>query len=158
MKKIILSKTVLFILLLTSCNQEKKTQTQTKEKVEISPDSKKIPSNIDGDFSLFLERFSKDSVFQVSRVKFPLKTSVWEDPEVGMVEKLINKTEYTTLDLTYPDDAMTREFDKYTQKINLQGNKCVIEIRGYDNGIYSDLFFEKINGKWTLISCEDHST
>jgi hypothetical protein len=62
-----------------------------------------------------------------------------------------------SLDFEYPKDALTREFDRYTQNIKTKGNKAVVEIRGVDNGIYSDFYFEKINGKWHLKSWNDSS-
>ena len=131
---------------------EKPTESK-KEIVEI-----KIPENVDNDFKVFLDYFSKDSIFQVSRVNFPLKVmEVDENNTLESIEKTISKTEYTKLDFEYPKDALTREYDKYTQKIKTNGNKAVIEIRGYDNGICTDFFFEKLNGKWFLKSWNDTS-
>ena len=157
MKKIFIINILICSISLASCNQEIKRQNQDKHKETILQETK-IPSNVDEDFSLFLKTFSRDSIFQVSRVKFPLLTNEWVDPETGMIEKLISKSRYTKLDFTYPEDAMTRELDRYTQKINVSGNKCVVKIRGFDNGIHTDFFFEKLNGKWILISWDDQST
>jgi hypothetical protein len=156
MKKILIINILICSTFLATC-QENKIQNQYKHKETILQETI-IPSNVDEYFSIFLKTFSRDSIFQVSRVKFPLYTKSWVDPENGTIEKLISKSEYTKLDFTYPEDAMTRELDRYTQKINISGNKCVVEIRGFDNGIYSDFFFEKLNGKWNLISWHDQST
>ena len=157
MKKIFIINILICLIFLTNCNQENKKQNQDKHKETILQETK-IPSNVDEDFSLFLKTFSRDSIFQVSRVKFPLVIKEWGDPETGMIEKTISKSEYTKLDFTYPEDAMTRKLDRYTQKINISENKCVVEIRGFDNGIYTDFFFEKLNGKWNLISWDEQST
>ncbi|OWP82719.1 hypothetical protein BWK59_14365 [Flavobacterium davisii] len=151
-----------FILLLTilfiSCKKETATIEAPKEVKEIQ--SAPINTNtktIDNDFKSFLEVFSKDSVFQVSRVTFPLVLEEWIDPETGTVKKLIDKKAYETIDFRYPKDALTREYDRYTQTVKFKDNKAVVEIRGVDNGIYADYIFEKINGKWLLISCNNQS-
>ncbi len=118
----------------------------------------KIPENIDEDFNIFISYFSKDSIFQISRVSFPIKVLEVDDNNMlESKEKNINIEQYTTLDFKYPKDALTREFDRYIQKIKIKNNETVIEIRGVDNGICSDFFFEKINGKWTLKSWNDKS-
>lgn len=160
MKKVIkyLSFTLL-ILVIINCKKnaeliEKTDASKAKKEISI----KETPKDIDENFNTFLEVFSKDSLFQISRVKYPLIQKEWIDPEKGTVEKLIPKNTYEILDFTYPKDALTREFDRYTQKGKTNKNKTVIEIRGVDNGIYSDYFFEKLNGKWMLISCREQST
>ncbi|WP_375605109.1 DUF4348 domain-containing protein [Flavobacterium davisii] len=151
-----------FILLLTilsiSCKKETTTIEVPKVVKKMQPTS--INANtksIDDDFKSFLEVFSKDSVFQVSRVTFPLVLEEWIDPETGTEKKLINKKAYETIDFRYPKDALTREYDRYTQTVKFKDNKAVVEIRGVDNGIYADYIFEKINGKWLLISCNNQS-
>ena len=135
-----------------------------KTRIEKPIESKKklteiqIPKNIDENFKTFLDNFSKDSVFQISRVIFPLKvTELDYNNELESIVRIIQKKEYTKLDFEYPKDALTREFDRYTQNIKTKGDKAVVEIRGVDNGIYSDFYFEKINGKWHLKSWNDSS-
>ena len=160
MRKIIIYLSfTLLMLVIINCkkNSELIEKTNTsKVKKEIS--IKETPKDIDENFKTFLDVFSKDSLFQISRVKYPLIQKEWIDPEKGIVKKLITKNTYEILDFTYPKDALTREFDRYTQKVKTNKNKTVIEIRGVDNGIYSDYFFEKLHGKWMLISCSEQST
>ncbi|RVU90273.1 DUF4348 domain-containing protein [Flavobacterium columnare] len=151
-----------FILLLTilsiSCKKETTTIEAPKEakKIQSAPINTNTKS-IDDDFKSFLDAFSKDSVFQVSRVTFPFVLEEWIDPETGTEKKLIDKKTYETIDFRYPKDALTREYDRYTQTIKFKDNKAVVEIRGVDNGIYANYIFEKINGKWLLISCNNQS-
>ena len=108
-------------------------------------------------FNVFIEKFSSDSLFQISRVNFPLKVKELDD-DYESVEKKINKNEYRKLDLRYNDSFAKRDLSKYTQNIKLEKNKAIIEIRGIDNGIMTDIYFEKHNGKWNLISWDDSST
>ena len=96
-------------------------------------------------------------MFQISRVKFPLRVRELDD-EYESVEKKIEKNSYRKIDLRYDNSYVTRELSKYTQKIKLEGNKATVEIRGIDNGIMTDFYFEKRNGKWKLISWDDSST
>jgi len=150
---------LILVLPLIGCKpklEKKETEKPTERKKETT--KIKIPENVDADFKVFLSYFSKDSIFQVSRVNFPLKVmEVDENNMLETIEKSISKKEYTTLDFQYPKDALTREYDKYTQKIKTNGNKAIIEIRGYDNGICTDFFFEKLEGKWFLKSWDDTS-
>jgi hypothetical protein len=131
---------------------EKSTESK-KETVQI-----KIPENVDNDFKVFLYYFSKDSIFQISRVNFPLKVmEVNQNNTLEQIEMTIQKKEYTKLDFEYPKDALTRETSRFTQNIKTKDNQSIVEIRGFDNGIYTDYFFEKENGKWILKSWDDNS-
>lgn len=150
---------VLLAILSISCKKETTTIEVSKEEKKIQPTP--INTNtksIDDDFKSFLEVFSKDSVFQVSRVTFPLVLDEWIDPETGTVKKLMDKKAYEILDFRYPKDALTREYDRYAQTVKFKDNKAVVEIRGVDNGIYADYIFEKIKGKWMLVACKELST
>lgn len=150
---------IILVLIQTGCKLE-----TGETEIEESKENNKLlidnhlPENVDEDFKNFLDYFSKDSIFQISRVSFPIKVlEVDENNMFESVEKIINRKEYTTLNFEYPKDALTREFGRYTQKIKRKNNVSIVEIRGVDNGIYSDFFFEKVNGKWILKSWNDKS-
>lgn len=150
---------LILILAFLGCKSETR-----KVEIEKPTESKKevaevrIPENVDNDFKVFLNYFSKDSIFQVSRINFPLKVmEVDENNTLEQINVTIQKKEFTKLDFEYPKDALTRELDRYTQTIKIKENKCIVEIRGVDNGIYSDYFFEKDKGKWFLKSWNDNS-
>jgi len=59
-----------------------------------------IPKNVDSDFKLFLDFFNKDSIFQISRVKFPVKATEINYDDYETVEKVINLDNYKIIDLT----------------------------------------------------------
>lgn len=156
----ILLKSILFFLLFTNCKNEVQ-KLERKKRPERNEIIKKIEiiNNTDEDFNTFLLEFNKDSIFQISRIDFPLKvTEPNEEIDFETIEKLISKKDYRKLDFTYPKDALTREFDKFTQKTKFHKNNATIEIRGVDNGINSDIVFEKLNGKWYLKTWVDSST
>ena len=51
-------------------------------------------------------------------------------------------------------------YDQWKQDAVLDkgGNKATIEIRGIENGIMVDYYFEKDDGKWMLVAVHDSST
>jgi len=139
MKQLFLS---LFILVfsLNSCKKEELSSQKTDE-----------------NFEIFIEKFSADSLFQISRVKFPLPIIELDD-DYNPVSKKINKADYNIINLRYNDSLAKRQYDKYSQKTKIEGNKRTIEIRGIENGIMIDNYFEKQNGKWIFIGWKDLST
>ena len=155
--------------LFSNCKNEISKQEISKHEIteqEEKNAEKQIPKLIDENFEMFLNKFSQDSIFQISRVKFPLKVkeidlesmAELDESKSEFKEITILKSDYTKLDFTYPSDALTRELDRYTQKIKIKNNRSVVEIRGVDNGIYSDFYFEKIGGKWFLETWKEQST
>ncbi|MFC4818477.1 DUF4348 domain-containing protein [Flavobacterium sp. GCM10023249] len=116
-----------------------------------------VATNINENFDDFLKKFNQDSVFQMSRIVFPLKITTLND-DFEPIQETIDKKEYVTMDFTYPKEAQTRELDRYTQKTKEAKDTAVIEIRGIDNGILTDIIFEKKNGKWHLKTWNDQST
>ena len=157
---------ILIVLTLTffSCSNpgDKRMASEQATGNEIPIDSSKskdfqpsnIPADLDAKFETFIEYFSKDSLFQVSRIDFPLKVKV-SDVD-GESETIINKSDFRKLSFG-DESARTREFDKYEQTYKVNGDKAVIETRGIDNGIFIDTYFEKKNGKWKLVTSVDSS-
>lgn len=166
-------KSSIFLLLISflfiNCKNESikpNSKNTAKPKTESIKTEKSASKIIDENFEAFLKDFSRDSIFQISRVKFPLKVKEIDlesmeeikENKSGFKERTISKSEYTKLDFTYPKDALTRELDRYSQKNILKNNLMTVEIRGIDNGLYSDFYFEKIDGKWFLKSWSEQST
>lgn len=148
----------LAVVALLSCqdrNTSKEAEQKQIEVVKTESNTKSITA--DENFHEFLKKFNQDSLFQMSRITFPLKITTIDD-NFDSIEEVINKEEYTKMDFTYPIDALTRELDRYTQKIKLSKDTAVIQVRGYDNGIYTDIIFENKNGKWHLKTWNDQST
>jgi hypothetical protein len=106
------------------------------------------------DFDTFLQRFNTDSVFQISRVLFPMTIQL-NDENYELTEEIIAKKDYHIIDFTYDDNSPNKEFQ---QTVNLTGDKAVIELRGIENGIMADYYFERKNGSWYLVTVTDAST
>jgi hypothetical protein len=130
-----------------------------KETVIIKPELVKFKenqiANIDNNFEDFLKLFNKDSIFQVSRVKLPMTIEYadWEK-DYEYSKEVITLKNYRKLNLA-EDDSRNPEYEQF---IKINGNKSTIEYRGIDNGISAEYYFEKINGKWKLITWVDSST
>ncbi len=114
--------------------------------------------DIDGNFNDFIDKFSTDSIFQISRIKFPLK-SKWYDLDNDRDSIIYKeKSNFKMMDFRKKKSAIQQ--DQWEQKIVIGKDhaSATIEIRGIENGIMVDYLFEKINGVWMLIEIEDSST
>lgn len=140
----------LFIVLfaLIGCKRQAKTDVQKEIVYE----------NVDLDFKLFLDLFNKDSVFQMSRVDFPIKVNDFYKVEFELNERTINQNEYHLKKFSINRTSEKESFTDYEQTIEIENEKASIEITGIENGIAIMYQFKKINGKWKLITWIDQST
>ena len=113
--------------------------------------------NVDVKFETFIDYFNKDSVFQVSRIHFPLKVKELDD-NFELTERIIQKAKYRKMDFIYDKSKANKLIDTYKQNIKVKDDKAIIQIRGIENGIVADYYFEKKNGKWILTTWTDSST
>jgi hypothetical protein len=151
MKFIIFSYFCFFIILLNSCKKDVFLN-------EPSSNKENIESNlINEDFNDFLEKFSKDSLFQYSRIDFPLRVSELND-DYQAIETLVQKEDYLIFDFSMNNVGSVKKTDNYFQKVIVNEKDAKLEIRGIDNGIYLDVFFKNIEGKWKLQTWKDSST
>ena len=106
------------------------------------------------EFSRFIERFSRDSRFQLKRIMFPISVIVPDTGDEGMApkEESIGKYDWEQLDLTYDSTYLTRPYDQYYQVVRFKNDTAVVEIRGINNGIYADYYFSKIENDWYLVT------
>ena len=102
-------------------------------------------------FESFMEKFSLDSLFQESRVVFPLKKKYLNE-DLKEVEKLVEAADWWRLILEATDNYSMRYFE------NKKVNQGVVEFRGIENGISLTYIFELKNGEWFLVEMEDLST
>lgn len=129
------------------------------EKIVIKPElvrfKQKQLANIDNKFEDFLNHFNNDSTFQVRRVKLPMIIEFADsEKEYDYSKDTIDFKNYRKLNFV-KDDSPNPEYEMF---IKVNGNEATIEYRGIENGISAEYYFEKINGKWTLITWIDSST
>ena len=147
----------LFIIILTSCDNS---STKTASRHHNKNLNAVIPTQdaVDNNFNDFIEKFSTDTAFQLSRTKFPLKTK-WYDIN-NERDSLIYKerSEFEMID--FRKRKSIGLYDQWEQTIVVDKNNAsaTIEIRGIENGITLDFIFDKINEAWMLIEIVDKST
>ncbi len=110
-------------------------------------------------FDEFVERFSQEESFQLQRIKFPISIIVPDTGHEGMapMKETIGRYEWEQLDLSYDSTFLTRTFDQYYQAVRFSNDTAVVEIRGINNGIYADYYFELIDRKWYLVTLYEAS-
>jgi hypothetical protein len=113
----------------------------------------------DEDFYVFLDKFSIEDIFQLSRIKFPLSAILpdYEDEGRAPKKEFIGKHEWETLDLSYDSTFTTRPFDRYYQTVHFFNDTALVELRGINNGIYGDYYFKIIDGKWYLVMLNEEA-
>lgn len=111
------------------------------------------------EFSEFMERFSLEESFQLQRIKFPISVIVPDTGNEGMapIREVIGRYDWEPLDLTYDSTYLTRPYNQYYQVVRFNNDTAVVEIRGIDNGIYADYYFELIDRKWYLVTLYEAS-
>jgi len=143
--------------MLIACNNSSSNATigQSNEKQTPTIPTKEA---IDNNFNNFIDKFSIDSTFQVSRTKFPLKIK-WYDIDNDR-DSIIYRDSSSFELMDFGKKKSKGQYDQLEQKIVVDKNNtsATIEVRGIDNGIMVDYLFEKINGKWMLIEIDDSST
>ncbi len=110
-------------------------------------------------FDDFVEKFSNDEFFQLQRIKFPISVIVPDAGHEGMapIQETIGRYEWEHLDLYYDSTFLTRPFDQYYQVVRFIDDTAIVEIRGIDNGIYADYYFELIDNMWFLVTLYEAS-
>ena len=110
------------------------------------------------DFETFFLDFATDSMFQSSRIAYPISYySI--DIEDNQEEYVYNKNDFWYIDFTMDIEASTQIVDAYEPLIIKEDNSKILYVRkGIDNGIRIEYHFE-INkiGKWHLIKIVDTS-
>lgn len=110
--------------------------------------------NIDTNFIDFIERFSKDSIFQLNHTQFPFKEVYADaDRDYETVDTLITKSNWKHINLVKELDGLMvlSSMDKNNKFRN-------IYFRGVENGISIKYVFEKVKNEWIFIKLEDCST
>lgn len=138
--------------MLGACNRTSKEATKTKKqaelKKEVSTPKKVEKATVNEDFNSFYNKFHRDSVFQIKRIKFPLEGYAIDTSEQTTVWNKNNWiTHRNTIDAV--DTAVfkvetIKQVGTYYEKIFIEGG-----------GFASERLFKRINGKWYLVKYID---
>jgi hypothetical protein len=144
-----------FILILVSCGNSTQ-KSETKSTTEIKQTNAPELNLVDSNFNDFIEKFSSDSLFQISRTKFPLKVT-WEDSDNNKGESFQELSNFEVIDFRIMKS--NEKSDNWEQKriIAADNQSAKIEIQGVDNGILVYYLFERTNGVWMLTEINDKS-
>jgi len=110
------------------------------------------------DFNTFLDKFKTDSIFQYSRISFPLTQELSGDLDESENKIIqIDSKDWHYLDLKYDQSFSTRELDAYTEKIVVANSSAQLLYQGVDNGINVEYIFGLRDKIWYLVRWNDFS-
>ena len=138
---------IVFLILISSCKSTKNTTEKSNKLVKEESSKPSKPTKISSkaeDFDRFYDKFHSDSVFQKSRIKFPLQgqefngneKTKWTKENFGLLKVKIYDIDTTEYKVDY---KKTR--DEFTQKAWIDGS-----------GYSSEYKFKLIDNKWFLVS------
>ncbi len=108
------------------------------------------------DFYAFYARFANDSVFQLSRLRKPLKfVTADPDDDFQTLETTLETGQWFAFQPPLPREILTNI--DYGQNNDTNSNTKVIEVKGFGNGFNNTLCFERRHGVWKLVMFEDLS-
>ncbi|MCS3798877.1 DUF4348 domain-containing protein [Niastella sp. OAS944] len=135
---------LLAAFLITGCSEEsKKPEQPTAQTNHAQAES----------FDSFFEKFSSDSVFQKSRIKFPLTSQVYDIDSEKEVTSTTDASEWAFFNI-----KQLKQDKKYIFKTSSEKEQYIINVKMEDTGIYVDYIFDRQSGKWTLVKIVDQST
>jgi hypothetical protein len=112
----------------------------------------------DRSFEAFFKQFSTDSIFQESRIVFPLRHTFYDVYEDTLTSATINANDWTFIDFRKDSLAVSLKEDAFNIEINKKDSLNVDYLRkGIDNGISMTYSFEKRDSRWYLIDIIDDS-
>lgn len=126
---------LLFLLAFISFSSCKTTKDKTS--------SKAVTSSFDEDFDKFYNRFHTDSIFQLSRIVFPLSGMQVD----GIEENKWEKENWVLFKTRIYDVDTTRFKVKYKKTSKTFTQKAWVE----NSGFSSECRFEIVNKKWHLV-------
>lgn len=106
------------------------------------------------DFNNFIYKFITDSLFQLNRVKFPLKSQQWDLDEVDSTA--IEKKDWKIIRLFGGEQYRPQIYDNFKREMR-DSNERLFCWEGIDNGINVEYKFSRIGGLWYLIEYNDFS-
>ena len=156
---------LLFIILFCSisCINKKEEEKFSKKNEAIQEKivfEKSNQKDCNQDFEMFFEKFSRDSLFQKDRVKYPINYSFYEDvmSEETTIEIIRKPSEFDYINFKDDLEAKNKEYDRFSVVKEKKSDLFLYKRIGIDNGIRETYSFMKIRGCWFLVSILDEST
>lgn len=140
-------------------NRQKQETKTTKENVALNTfqDTEKTNLSTIEDFNDFFYKFRNDSVFQLNRVKFPLKFEGLSDDYTKEEIADIKKSDWHFHQF-FSNEEYYVEISRTTTVKEPETGTRLVSFNGIENGIYVSYEFKLIDTKWVLIKWIDRST
>jgi hypothetical protein len=106
------------------------------------------------DFDDFILKFISDSLYQLDRIKFPLKSQQWDSDEVDSTR--IEKSNWKTVRLFWGEQYRPQIYDNFKREMR-DTDERLFCWEGIENGINVEYRFNRINGLWYLTEFNDFS-
>ena len=107
-------------------------------------------SNGNESFFAFINEFSNDEDFQLSRIIFPLEYVSWDLEKDTTITIYVKKTEWTYNELfSKNQDGYTVFYDNFECEFQ-DNDQRVLQWRGFTD-MDIRFYFKRMNGKWFLI-------
>ncbi|MEO0331261.1 MAG: DUF4348 domain-containing protein [Bacteroidota bacterium] len=118
-------------------------------------DENKEPNDKE-DFNIFLDKFVADSVFQISRIKFPVKFVTIDYDTYQQVDTVIVKEKWNYDPIYLREEKQSQIYDNFDMRLR-DTNERIFSWHGIKNGINVHYYFKRIDGRWYLVAFEDTS-
>jgi hypothetical protein len=106
------------------------------------------------DFDDFIYKFIGDSLYQLDRIKFPLKSQQWDSDEVDSTR--IEKDNWKTVRLFWGEQYRPQIYDNFKREMR-DTDERLFCWEGIENGINVEYKFNRIKGLWYLTEFNDFS-
>ncbi|MBP4140407.1 hypothetical protein J3S90_01150 [Flavobacterium sp. P4023] len=103
-------------------------------------------------FDIFFDRFNNDSVFQISRIIFPLNNEIYDFESDKFFKEKIKQENWKYFNFA----TLSKKYITTLDKIKEDEVKLNIQI--VDTGVNIDYFFTFKSNKWVLVKIIDQST
>ena len=145
----------LALILMSKCSIPKEGDSSKKEEtVKIVKEEMSVES-----FDKFFLRFGSDSIFQFSRIQFPLSKEVFDLYDDKVAKEEVSSGQWRFVNFSKDVNAFKKEIDAFKIIIEEKEPGLVQYKRiGIDNGILMEYLFKLKKGKWYLVRLSDMST
>ncbi len=110
------------------------------------------------DFSVFFDKFSKDSAFQVSRVKFPVTALLFTSSDRIRDTLSIEQAQWKFMDFAKDKSARFNKYEKYEPLLLKEDEHHVIyRLEGIGQERKISYHFEQQEGTWYMVKLSDDS-
>lgn len=108
------------------------------------------------DFKFFLHQFAHDTLFQVSRIKFPLPSETFSEDGSAEIDTIyIQKKNWEFISLI-DNEYITTVYDNFNCELRDTGER-VLAFEGLASGVLVRYYFKLIDKKWFLVKTRDLS-